>query len=56
MKNGEIIYKKFPSTLNGVELIKVDKVIYVNTNYHRKTVLNLLLDKLGIPSYIEAIK
>jgi hypothetical protein len=31
MKNGEIIFKKFPSTLNGVKLIKVDKIIYVNT-------------------------
>jgi hypothetical protein len=56
MKNGEIIFKKFPATLNGVNLIKVDNIIFVNTNYHRKTVLNLLLNEKAMPDHIEVIK
>jgi hypothetical protein len=45
MKNGEIIYKKFPDSLNEVLFVEDNNIILVNTNYHCKTVLNLLIDE-----------
>jgi len=45
MKNGEIIYKNFPDKFNDVILVEDNNIIFVNTNFRRKAVLNLLLDE-----------
>jgi hypothetical protein len=56
MSEKKIRFVKFPDKFNDVILVEDNNIILVNTNYHRKTVLNLLLDKQGMPSCIEAIK